>query len=102
MEKGAVSSYQVHAVALHIEERISNTSLVRFDADFLAVIYDNSDNVHICNNKSCFIGGIEMDASLQVATIGGKQNTPAGIGTVCWKRKDDDAHIQDLRCTLFS
>ena len=31
-----------------------------------------------------------MDASLQVATIGGKQNTSAGIGTVCWKWKDDD------------
>ena len=89
-------------MALNIDKRIGNTSSVRFDVDSLTVICNNSANVHICINKKCFVGDIEMDASLQVATIGGKQNTSAGIGTVCWKRKDDDAHIQDLRCTLFS
>ena len=81
-KRGAASPYQVHAVALNIDDRVSNTSSVRFDADSLTVICDNSANVHICNNKSSFVGDIEMDKSLQVATIGGKQNASAGIGTV--------------------
>ena len=89
-KKGAASPYQVHAVALNIDDRVSNTSSVRFDADSLTVICDNSANVHICNNKGSFVGDIEMDKSLQVATIGGKQNASAGSGTVRWKWKDDD------------
>ena len=43
-KKGAASPYQVHAVALNIDDRVSNTSSVRFDADSLTVICNNSDN----------------------------------------------------------
>ena len=44
-----------------------------------------------------------MDNSLQVATIGGKRNTYAGIGTVCWKWKDDDGvfHTFGIRDVLY-
>ena len=71
------------------------------DANSLSVICDNSTNMNIYNNKSCFIGNIEMDASLQVATIGSKQHVSAVIGTVRWKCKDDDGvfhtfEIQDV------
>ena len=97
------STYQVHVVALNIDKIIGNTSSVRFYADSLTVICDNSANVHICNNKNCFVGDIEIDKSLQVATIGGKQNASAGIGTVHWKRKDDDGvfHTFEIRDVLY-
>ena len=32
--------------------------------------------------------------TIKVASIGGKQNTSAGIGTVCWKWKDNDGVFQ--------
>ena len=88
-------------VALNFDERISNMSSVCFDTDSLTVICDNSANVHICNNKSSFVEDVEMDKSLQVATIDSRQNTSAGIGIVCWKWKDDDGvfhtfKIQDV------
>ena len=78
-KKGAARPYQVHAVALNIDKRIGNTSSVRFDADSLTVICNNSANVHIYNNTSSYVGDIEMDKSLQVATILRRQ-----AKYICW------------------
>ena len=74
-----------------------------FDTDSTTIICDNSANVHICNDKSMFVGDILPDKSSQVATIGGKQNRPRGVGTVCWKWKDDGGkyHAFDIKNVLY-
>jgi hypothetical protein len=102
-KKESSSTLQVHAVALNIDDKVSSSSSVRFDADSVTVICDNSANVHVCNTKSCFVGEIQMDKSLQVATIGGRQNASAGIGTVRWKWNDDDgvSHTFEIRDVLY-
>ena len=88
-------------MALDIDERISNTSSVRFDADSLTVNYDNSANVHICNSKSFFVGDIEMDASVVVANIGGMQNTSTGIGTVTGNGRTMMEYSTRLRFEMY-
>ena len=97
------STYHAHAIALNIDDKVGSSASVRFDADSVTVVCDNSANVHVCNDKSCFVGEITMDRSLQVATIGGKENTSAGIGTVQWKWKDDDGvfHTFEIRDVLY-
>ena len=49
-----------------------------------------------------FVTFNETTAGL-VATIGGKPNQPAGIGTVKWKLKDDGGavHIEQLENLLY-
>ena len=96
-------TYHAHAIALNIDDKINGAESVRFDADSVTVVCDNSANVHVCNDKSCFVGEIKLDRSLQVATIGGKKNTSAGIGTVRWKWKDDDGvfHTFEIRDVLY-
>jgi hypothetical protein len=102
-KKGTVSTYQVHAVALNTDNKVSNSSSVCFDADFVMSICNNSTNVHVCNTTSCFVGEIQMDKSLQVATIGDKQNTSAGIGTVSLKGKGNAgvSHMFKIRVILY-
>ena len=97
------SKHHAHAIALNIDDKIGSSASVRFDADSVTVVCDNSANVHVCNDKSCFIDEILMDRSLQVATIGGKENTSAGIGTVRWKWKDDDGvfHTFEIQDVLY-
>ena len=63
-KKGTASTYQVHAVALNFDKKVSNSSSVSFDADSVTVVCDNSANVHVCNTKSCFVGDIQMDRSM--------------------------------------
>ena len=95
--------YHAHAIALNIDDKVNGSASVRFDADSVTVVCDNSANVHVCNDKSCFVGEIKMDWSLQVATIGGKKNTSAGIGTVRWKWKDDNGvfHTFEIQDALY-
>ena len=63
-----------------------------FDTDASFVVYDNSANNHICNNRDMFVTFNETTAGL-VATIEGKLNQPAGIGTVKWTWKDDGGAV---------
>ena len=61
-----------------------------FDTDAHFVVCDNLANTHICNDRNMFVTFKETTSSDMVATIGGKLNKPAGVGTVEWKWKDDD------------
>ena len=97
------SKYHAHAIVLNIDDKVGGSASVRFDADSVTVVCDNSANVHVCNDKNCFVGEIKLDNDLQVATIGGKENTSAGIGTVRWKWKDDEGvfHTFEIRDVLY-
>ena len=70
------------------------------DATF--VVCDNPENTHICNDISMFTDFKETYKGI-VATIGGKLNRPAGIGTVKWKWKDDNGvmHEELLEQVLY-
>ena len=74
----------------------------QFDTDSHFVVYDNSANTHICNRRDMF-EDFQATTRGQVATIGGKLNRPAGIGTVAWTWKDDlgVAHTERLKGVLY-
>ena len=76
--------FRVHATALNIDKRLQDQA-ISFDADSSSIVCDNSANVHVCNNKSMFVGAIRRCNKHFVATIGGNKNVAAGTGTVCWK-----------------
>ena len=82
-KKYPAKQHHVHATVLNIDERANQLSSHRFDSDSVTVICDNSANVHVCNTKSCCVGEIKLDKSLQVATIGSRQNSSAGMVATC-------------------
>ncbi len=87
----------------NVDDKVKNSSKNSiFDTDATFVVCDNSANTHICNDKSMFITFKETTSGM-VATIGGKMNKPAGIGTVEWKWKDDEGiiHTERLEDVLY-
>ena len=83
------SAYNVDDIA----KRSSSNCM--FDTDASFVVCDNSANTHICNDKSMYAEFKETSRGM-VATIGGKLNSPAGIGTVKWKWKDDAGLVHEI------
>jgi hypothetical protein len=85
-------SHMVFASIYNIDEKVKNLSekSVYFDTDTSFVICDNSANTHICNDKSIFSELREISSPTTVATIGGKNSQPSGIGTVIWSWQDDN------------
>ena len=66
----------------NVNDKVKNSSKNSIlDTGATLVVCNNSANTHICNDKSMFITFKETTSGL-VATIGGKMNKPAGIGTV--------------------
>ena len=57
---------------------------VGFDSDGLSVIVYNYGHAHIWSEEDIFTDKIELIISNWVTTIGGKDITPKGIGTVIW------------------
>jgi hypothetical protein len=43
---------------LNIDDKVNDLASVRFDADSVTVVCDKSANVHVCNDKGCFVGEI--------------------------------------------
>ena len=72
-----------------------SSSNCMFDTDVSFVVCNNSANTHICNDKSMYAEFKETSRGM-VATIGGKLNSPAGIGTVKWKSKDDAGLVHEI------
>ena len=79
----------VLTTVLNIDSRTNERNTVSFDSDATTVVCDNSANVHICNDRKCFIGDLTPVHGHKVATIGGRGHAPSGIGTVKWSWKDD-------------
>ena len=67
-----------------LDEKVCGRDSQHFDTDSSVMVCDNSANVHVCNQKSMFIGEISPVTSHSVATIGGKGHAPGGTGTVRW------------------
>ena len=90
---------------LNIDDRVNNLErdLATWDTDSSSMVCDNSANVHICNNRSMFVGDLSSVSNHKVATIGGKGHQPSGIGTVRWSWRDDKGklHEYDVENVLF-
>ena len=82
----------VCTTVLNIDDRVRGKESVHFDTDSKSAVCDNSANVHVCNQKSMYVGELRPIESHKVATIGGKGHSPAGIGTVKWSWNDDCGH----------
>ena len=82
------TKFHVHNTVMNIDD-IAQQRMLSFDTDASNIICDNSANVHICNDKSMFVGPIWQTDKHYVATIGGTKNAATGMGTVCWRWKDD-------------
>lgn len=105
--RGCQKKYKWHRLAFtsvfNVDDKVKQSNgNVLFDTDADFVVCDNSANTHICNNKDMFVDFKETTSGM-VATIGGKMNRPAGIGTVEWKWKDDNGvkHTQQLERVLY-
>ena len=64
---------------------------------------DNSENTHILNEDSMFVGKLhDVDIS-GVSKIGGTDFKPTIIGTVKWSWKYDEgkSHTHRLECALY-
>ena len=94
----------VLATVCNIDEKAAQTSLNTsyFDSDTSMVICDNSANTHICNDKRMFTDYRDAVTTTHVATIGGRNSKPAGIGTVKWTWTDDagNSHTHHLKDVL--
>ena len=90
----SMPGYGQHAftTVLNIDDRVRGRESVSFDTDSKSAVCDNSANVHVCNQRSMYVGEIKPIESHKVATIGGKGHSPAGIGTVSWSWNDDVGH----------
>ena len=93
----------VFTTVLNIDDRVNNLErdLTTWDPDSSSMVCDNSANVHICNNRSMFVGELSPVSNHKVATIGGKGHQPSGIGTVCWSWQDDkgkphEYHVENI------
>ena len=77
--------------------------MVYFDIDTDFVSYDNSANMHICNNKKMFTHYCNLTDVQNVATIGGKNSKPTGIGTIKWSWWDDNGttHQYELQDVYY-
>jgi hypothetical protein len=82
----------VLATVYNIDQKMKQISenTMYFDTDTTFIICDNSSNVHICNDKRMFQDLKDVTSPNVVATIGGKNSSPSGVGTVKWTWKDDD------------
>ena len=81
----------VFATVCNIDQKVQSLSdkSVHFDTDTAFVVCDNSANTHICNDKELFTELQPIGDTCHVATIGGKNSKPSGIGTVKWSWLDD-------------
>ena len=75
-----------------------------FPADCDTVVCDNSANAHIFRHRHMFVGKIgKIDPRNGVATIGGEDLRPSGIGMVkcSWDDDEGKTHNFFLVKTLF-
>eukprot|EP00804_Cyclotella_cryptica_P006349 CCRYP_010170-RA/>CCRYP_010170-RA protein AED:0.80 eAED:0.80 QI:0/-1/0/1/-1/1/1/0/108 len=87
------------ATVYNIDEKVKQLSekTVYFDTDTDFVICDNSANRHIYNNKKMFTQYCNLTDARNVATIGGKNSKPTGIGIVNWSWQDDNGRTHQYK-----
>ena len=62
-------SSHAFSTALNIDDMVAQCAPLNFDSDASSIICDNSANVHICNQKSMFVGDILPLHSHTVANL---------------------------------
>ena len=82
------TTFHVHNTVMNID-KLAQQQTLSFDTDASNVICDNSANVHICNDKSMFLGTIRHTDKHYVSTISRSKNSAIGMGMVRWCWKDD-------------
>ena len=94
MEKKKFLQTYLSAVAylsvLNIDGRVRDRDSVNFDSGSSTMVYDNSANVHVCNQRSVFDGDLTSVTNHTIATIGGRDQAPSGIGRVRWSLQDNN------------
>jgi hypothetical protein len=80
----------------NLDQRIAqlNEKTVFFDTDTEFVVCDNSANTHVCNNNM-FTELHLIENPTHVATIGGRNTLPSGIGKVKRSWSDDNGKKQE-------
>ena len=72
---------------------MESSEQVVFYSDGSSVIVDNSENAHTCSEEDMFTDKIYPIISNRVATIGGTDIIPKGIGTFSWSCTDDEGQL---------
>jgi len=81
-----------------LSSQINQKDEMDFLSDGDTIMVDNSANAHICRDKKFFVGEIRsVNSEAGVATIGGTDFKPAGIGTVEWTWTDDNGRRHTMR-----
>ena len=93
---------QVYAVVATVGDAQGEMPM-NFDEGGETAVCDNAATAHICNNKHMYVGEIRPVKTQGVATIGGTNFKPSGIGTVQWSWRDDNykKHTEELDNVLF-
>eukprot|EP00957_Ditylum_brightwellii_P174993 13323463-Ditylum_brightwellii.AAC.1 len=92
----AASHHQAYCIQYAVLSSQIETSENRidFDTDETTAIVDDLANAFIIKDKHLYIGEIQpIDQSKGVATIGGKDHRPSGIGKAKFSWKDDEEKI---------
>ena len=95
-------AFHVHNTVPNIEKILQKRTLSS-DTDALAIICNNSATVHICNDKSMFVGTIHSTDKHYVTIIDGSRNTSSDMGPVrwCWKDNAGKQHNTDAHGMLL-
>ena len=64
--------------------------LIQFTVEEYVSQYVIDANMHICRDKTHFVGDIQPCTTHNVATIGGREDAPTGVDTVRWSWFDDE------------
>ena len=86
---------QIHAFTTQystiLASQIETSEHLGFAPNCDTVVCNNSANAHICRHRHMFVGKIgKIDPRTGVATIGGEDLRPSGIGTVKWSWDEDE------------
>ena len=77
--------------------QIETSDHLGFAPDCDTVVCNNSANAHICQHRHMFVGKIgKIDPMTGVATIGGEDLHPSGIGMVKWSWDDDEGETHNF------
>ena len=89
----------VFATVCNIDQKVHSLveKSVHFDTDTTFVVCDNSANTHICNDRELFTELQPVKDIRYVATIGGRNSKPSGIGTVKWSWLDDNGRKHEYK-----
>ena len=85
------TAFQSADLVLQFWDRLS------FDNATSTCVLDNAANVHIVNDLTYFLNGIKKCSEKCIATIGGEDSAPSGIGSVIISLEDNDGNLSEIK-----